>query len=80
MVVVDNASTVTVPRLKGTDVVRTPQRLSAGEARNAGLRHVNTEFVMFLDADDELLEGALERARLEISSDPGLAAFAMSLL
>jgi glycosyltransferase involved in cell wall biosynthesis len=80
ILVVDNASTVAVPRLEGTDVVRTSQRLSAGEARNAGIRHVDTEFVMFLDADDELLEGALERARREISSDPGLAAFAMSLL
>ncbi len=80
IVVVDNASTVPVPTLEGTDVVRTPKRLSAGEARNAGMGHVETEFVMFLDADDELLEGALESARREISSDPGLAVYAMSLL
>ena len=59
IVVVDNASAVAVPTLEGTDVVRTSKRLSAGEARNAGMRHVDTEFVMFLDADDELLAGAL---------------------
>jgi glycosyltransferase involved in cell wall biosynthesis len=80
IVIVDNASTVAVPQLEGTTVVRTPARLSAGEARNRGLGQVETEFVMFLDADDELLPGALETVRREISSDPRLAVFAMSLL
>jgi len=80
IVVVDNCSSVAVPQLEGTTVVRTAARLSAGEARNRGLEHVETEFVMFLDADDELLRGALETVRQGISSDPGLAAFAMSLL
>jgi glycosyltransferase involved in cell wall biosynthesis len=80
IVVVDNASSVAVPQLEGTTIVGTAARLSAGEARNRGLENVETEFVMFLDADDELLPGALDTVRREISSDPRLAAFAMSLL
>jgi hypothetical protein len=60
ILVVDNASDVPVPPLEGTSTVRCPLRLRAGGARNVGLDHVQTPYVVFLDADDILVEGALE--------------------
>ena len=80
IVVVDNASTVAVPAFEGCEVVRSPTRLTTGAARNLGLERVATEFVVFLDADDMLLEGALEDILLRIAADPGSALFATSIL
>ncbi len=40
----------------------------AGAARNRGLDLVETEFVLFLDGDDELAPGALERLRAPLLS------------
>ena len=80
IVVVDNASDVEVPQAAGTIVVRSPRRLSAGEARNLGLERVASECVVLLDADDELIEGALSSLRRGIDSDPGIAVYSMSLL
>src|SRR4051812_28627801 len=60
VVVVDNASTSDVPELEGCELVRSGQRLTVGAARNLGLEQVVTEYVVFLDADDLLLDGALE--------------------
>src|SRR4051812_11396853 len=60
IVVVDNASSTPVPQLSASTVVRSPRRLSVGAARNLGLEQVTTQFVVFLDADDMLLEGAIE--------------------
>jgi glycosyltransferase involved in cell wall biosynthesis len=59
VVVVDNASAEPVPELPGTMVIRTPYRLSTGGARNLGLAAVTTPLVVFLDADDMFLPGAL---------------------
>jgi glycosyltransferase involved in cell wall biosynthesis len=59
VLVVDNAS---VPPLRLTcDTVRLPQRVTLGASRNAALPHVCTPYVLFLDADDRLLPGALDR-------------------
>jgi hypothetical protein len=80
IVVVDNASTAPVPELGGCHVVRSSRRLSEGAARNLGLERVNTEFVVFLDADDMLLGGTLEYLRWRIAADPGLAVSATSIL
>ncbi len=80
IVVVDNASEVAVPPLPGVTIVRSPRRLSAGEARNLGLEHVATEYVVLLDADDELVAGMLEALEAGIASDPGIAVYATSLL
>ncbi|MAP63105.1 MAG: glycosyl transferase [Microbacterium sp.] len=41
-------------------VVHHPRRRGLGAARNSGLAHLETPFVGFLDADDELTPGALE--------------------
>jgi glycosyltransferase involved in cell wall biosynthesis len=59
VVVVDNASAARVPELPGTTVVRAPQRLTVGAARNLGLDAVETEHVLVLDADDRLLPGTI---------------------
>lgn len=60
ILVVDNASEVPVPDLDGVSLVRSPVRLSVGNARNLGLEEVGTPYVVFLDADDLLMDGALE--------------------
>jgi glycosyltransferase involved in cell wall biosynthesis len=80
IVVVDNASSTPVPKLAGCEVVRSDWRLSTGAARNLGLDRVVTEYVVFLDADDMLLEGTLEFLLERISTNPGLAVCATSIL
>jgi hypothetical protein len=80
IVVVDNASSTPVPPLEGTDVTRAGERLSEGAARNLGLERVDTEYVLFLDADDMLLEGALGSMQERISADPELAVAACSIM
>ena len=69
--VVDNASSTPVPELEGCEVVRSPRRLSVGAARNLGLERVATEYVVFLDADDMLLDGTLEFLHGRIAADAG---------
>jgi glycosyltransferase involved in cell wall biosynthesis len=59
VIVVDNASRVPLPPLGGVEIVRLEQRRSTGAARNAGLEQARARLVVFLDADDELLPGAL---------------------
>jgi len=60
ILVVDNASAMSVPELDGASIVRSSIRLSVGSARNYGLERVSTPYVVFLDADDLLIDGALE--------------------
>ncbi|MFT4135774.1 glycosyltransferase family 2 protein [Microbacterium sp.] len=43
------------------EVLRHPRSIGLGAARNVGLDRVGTEFLGFLDADDELAPTALER-------------------
>jgi glycosyltransferase involved in cell wall biosynthesis len=60
VVVVDNASSTPLPPLSpAIDVVRSRCRLSVGAARNLGLRSVKTPYVIFCDADDRMLPGAI---------------------
>lgn len=80
IVVVDNASEVALPELEGADVVRSATRLSTGGARNLGLEHVRTPYVVFLDADDVLLEGALERMLALAKSRPEAAAWVLGIV
>ena len=80
VVVVDNASRVTVPELPGTSVVRAPQRLSVGAARNLGVWRARTEYIVVLDADDKLLEGTLGFLESRMRADDSLSACATSLL
>jgi glycosyltransferase involved in cell wall biosynthesis len=80
IVVVDNASGTEVPEFKGCEMVRSDQRLTVGAARNLGLERVVTEYVVFLDADDMLLDGALEFMVSRIARDRTLSIASMSIL
>jgi glycosyltransferase involved in cell wall biosynthesis len=81
VIVVDNASSELLPALPpGVDIMRLPERLSAGAARNAGLSQVRTEFVLFLDADDIVLEGTLRLLLSRMTARPALSACACSVL
>jgi glycosyltransferase involved in cell wall biosynthesis len=80
IVVVDNASSTPVPQLEGCEVVRWPRRLSEGAARNLGLEQVATEYVVFLDADDMLLDGTIDFLQGRIAANPCLAVCTTSIL
>jgi hypothetical protein len=80
IVVVDNASHVPLPELAGARLLRTSERVSLGAARNLGLEHVETETVVFADADDLILPGAIQRLQHGLDADPALVAFAMSFV
>jgi hypothetical protein len=80
VIVVDNASTVSVPHVDGTIVVSADRRLSTGAARNLGLSAVRTSLVVFLDADDLMLPGALRTLVNGIESGAGVAVFALWLI
>lgn len=80
IVVVDNASEVPLPNLAGVSVVRAPRRLTLGGARNLGLSHVRTEYLVAWDADDLMLPNTLSFLQDAIGLDPGLAAFATAII
>jgi glycosyltransferase involved in cell wall biosynthesis len=80
IVVVENASSNPLPELEGCEIVHAPTRLSAGAARNLGLDRVETEFVVFLDADDMLLAGTLEYLNDQIARRPQSAIAATHIL
>ena len=75
VVVVDNASDIPLPSLPSVvEVVRSPRRLSVGAARNLGLGRVETENVIFCDADDRLLPGAIDFLTSRMAERPELVA------
>ena len=80
VVIVDNASKVPVSEHEGCTLLRAPHRLTVGAARNLGLDRVQTEFVIFLDADDGLLPGTIDFMRSRMDADPGLTVCVTSIL
>src|SRR5262245_6728493 len=80
IVVVDNASSTWVTELEGYEIARSSRRVSEGAARNLGLERVSSEYVVFLDADDMLLDGTLELLVERLAADPALAVSASSIL
>ena len=80
IIVVDNASTVPVPHLQGAQLIRVPERVSLGAARNAGLERVGTETVLFADADDLIQPGVIRRLQAGLDSDRSLIAYAMAFV
>ena len=59
IIVIDNASDTPVEGREGVEVFRAPTRLTLGAARNLGLSHVSTPYVVVWDADDVMLPGTL---------------------
>lgn len=75
LIVVDNVSTVPLPALpEAVTVLRASERLSVGAARNLALARVSAPAVLFLDADDVLLPGALARLAALKDSHAGAVA------
>ncbi|GAB3648662.1 glycosyltransferase family 2 protein [Glycomyces tarimensis] len=50
-------------------VVSTPENAGSGPARNYGLTHATGEYVWFVDADDELKPGAVDRVITALTAD-----------
>lgn len=70
VIVVDNANAEPIMAPRGCEVVRSEVELSIGGSRNLGLSHADTEYVVFLDADDLLAAGALERLVAGLDRSP----------
>jgi glycosyltransferase involved in cell wall biosynthesis len=80
IIVVDNASDPPLGDLAGAEVVRSDTRLTVGAARNLGLGHVTTPYVLFWDADDLMLPGTLRFLRDRIQEEPDAVLVAASIL
>lgn len=80
IVIIDNASGVAMPPAPGVEVIRSPERLALGAARNLGLERAHTPYVLVWDADDMMLPGTLAVLERHIASDPGMAAFATAIV
>jgi glycosyltransferase involved in cell wall biosynthesis len=80
LLVVDNASTVLLPQLPDVSVIRSPERLTLGAARNLGLADVHTPYVIFWDADDVMEPGTLAFLEDQLTGDPGLVAFGAAII
>ncbi len=80
LIVVDNASLVPLPALESAEIVRLTRRGSTGAARNAALERVRTPYVVFLDADDELLPGCLAGLVEGLEADPRRGVYVLSII
>lgn len=80
ILIVDNASDDAVCPPPGAEVIRAPRRLTVGAARNHGLAHVRSPFVLFWDADDLMLPGTLEFLEDRLRADPGVVAAAAAIV
>lgn len=78
LIVIDDGSTdntgEVITALQAAHPVRfrAIQKTNGGlsSVRNLGIREAKGQYLMFLDADDELAEGALEAVRLHLSENP----------
>ncbi len=80
LIVVDNASAVELPALGDVELVRLEARRSTGAARNAALERLRTPYVVFLDADDLLLDGALTALIGGLDAAEHHSAYVLSIL
>lgn len=80
VLLVDNASKLELPEITGVEIVRSGERLSLGAARNLGLGRVTTANVVFWDADDLMLPGALAVLEEGLDGDSGLVAFGAAIV
>lgn len=70
LILVDNASEVPIEERVDVEVVRLATRVSLGAARNAGLAAVESPYVVFWDADDVMLPGALDALLTRVAGEP----------
>lgn len=61
LIVVDNASSTPIEVADGIELLRLPQRVTVGAARNAGCERAGTAWVVVWDADDVMPPSALSR-------------------
>lgn len=80
LIVVDNASEIPLPPLGAARIGRLDQRRSTGAARNAALDRVRTPYVVFLDADDTFLNGALEALVEGLEADRRRSVYVLSIV
>jgi glycosyltransferase involved in cell wall biosynthesis len=80
VVIIDNASRTPLPPIERAQVISLGERVSTGAARNAALRHLDTAFVVFLDADDILLPGALPTLLENIRGHPAVVSCTLSIV
>lgn len=80
LLVVDNASEVRLPELRDASVVRSPERISLGAARNLGLAEVRTPNVIFWDADDLMEPGTLRFLEDQLANETRMVAFGAGIV
>jgi glycosyltransferase involved in cell wall biosynthesis len=80
IIVVDNASQPPLAGIPGVELIRAPERLTVGAARNLGLAAARTPYVLFWDADDLMLPGTLRFLRDRIAAEPDAVLVAASIL
>lgn len=75
IIVVDDASKYDDPRSQIPDptvrLVRSPLRLGVSAARNLGAQLASGKYVYFIDADDRIVPGTLQKAFNLLESSPG---------
>jgi glycosyltransferase involved in cell wall biosynthesis len=67
LIIVDNSSTIPIPLPARARHIHLPSRRTTGAARNAALKLIDTEFVMFADADDEVAPGSIHRSLSDLA-------------
>ena len=72
VVVVDDGSTEPLSELPADVELIRQENQGVARARNAGWSRATTRYVLFLDADDRLVSGALEVLRDPLEADPSL--------
>ena len=80
VLVVDNASEPPLEPRPGVEIIRSEHRLTLGAARNLGLSHAESEFVVFWDADDFMLGGTLELLRRRLVAHPDHVAWGLAII
>jgi hypothetical protein len=80
VLIVDNGNTPPLGGFEGCEILRSEVRHSRGGSRNLGLAAVETPYVMFLDADDALLQVGLRDLAEGLEARPRCDAFVGRIL